>query len=79
MTYASLSMRTTSLAAMASLVLTMFLSVAMAAVSLALSRALRRFGIAIAAMMAMIATTIISSMRVKPALLLDMRASAPGC
>ena len=44
----------------------MFFNVAMAADSLALSLALNRFGIAIEAMMAMIATTIISSMSVKP-------------
>ncbi len=44
----------------------MLRSVAMAAVSLADRRAARRFGIAIAAMIAMIAITIISSIRVKP-------------
>ena len=42
------------------------LSVAIAAVSFELSRADSRFGIAIAAMMAMIAITIISSMSVNP-------------
>ena len=45
----------------------MLRSVEIAEVSLALSRALEiRFGIAMAAMMAMIATTIISSMSVNP-------------
>ena len=44
----------------------MFFSVAMHADSFALRRALRRFGIAMDAIMAMIATTIISSIRVKP-------------
>ena len=45
-----------------------------AAVSLAAFLALTRLGIAIAAMMAMIATTIMSSMRVKP-----LRFCAPFC
>jgi len=44
----------------------MFFSVAMAADSFALRRELVRFGIAIDAMMAMIATTIISSISVNP-------------
>jgi len=44
----------------------MFFMVATAADSFALRRALSRLGIAMDAMMAMIATTIISSMRVKP-------------
>src|SRR5262249_1507209 len=47
-----------------------FLSVATAADSFAFRRALSRLGIAIDAMMAMIATTIMSSMRVKPCCLL---------
>src|SRR5262245_394062 len=47
-------------------------SVALAAVSLADRRAARRFGMAMAAMMAMIAITIINSIRVKPDCLLDM-------
>ena len=46
--------------------------VAIAADSFAFKRALSRFGMAIEAMMAMIATTIISSMRVKPFSRLDM-------
>ena len=53
----------------------MFFSVAIAADSLAFKRALSRFGIAIDAMMAMIATTIISSMSVKPFSYLDMTVS----
>ncbi len=46
--------------------------VAIAAVSFAARRAARRFGMAIAAMIAMIAITIISSIRVKPRCLRDM-------
>src|SRR5262245_28080441 len=52
----------------------MLRSVAMAAVSFADRRAARRFGIAMAAMMAMIAITIISSISVKPFWLRDMEA-----
>src|SRR5262245_32773638 len=56
--------------------LVMLRSVAIAAVSLADRRAARRFGMAIAAMMAMIAITIISSIRVKPDCLRDI--ASPG-
>src|SRR5438477_619963 len=56
----------------------MFLSVATAAVSLADKRAASRFGMAMAAMMAMIAMTIISSMRVKPFWLRDMGMTPEG-
>ena len=56
----------------------MLRSVEIAEVSFALRRALKRFGMAIAAIIAMIATTIMSSIRVKP-LCFFMVGALSGC